>query len=216
MDKNIEEQNKESKDEEKNSESNPEKEEKYLQALEEIHTLNEKFNGVVEEMKELRKKKEPEKEPENPTKKEDNKDDFSKKIDDKFNSFKEETTSKNKERALKRVFSEYKEFNPENDKLGVKRKEFEKALNRLNLSGLSEVDDFMEAFEFAIKGMGISQDKKDDRMYPYSSTTKDNGGKPKSKDDDDIQLSEVELSFASGMGISPERLKERLKERKRS
>ena len=188
-----------------------EKDEKYLDALTQIHDLTETVNNVVSEIKEMRNKpheKKEEEKKEEPT-------DVDGKITEKLNSFQNATISKNKERALKKLYSEYKEFDPENDPTGLKRKEFEKNLERVNLTGLVDVEDFTEAFEFTIKGMGIDPSaKKEEIINPYSSTQRD-GGKPKSNDADDIILTASEKAMAKGLGISEEKLKERLKNRRK-
>ena len=129
--------------------------------------------NLVEEMKELRKKKELEV----PTKIETPKEDdevtkIANVVEQVLNRKNESVAKTNKQVAMESFISANKEFHPENDPTGLKRQALEEKINRFNTSGLFEAKDFYAVIEEASILLGKndkSQKTFKEEQNPYSS-----------------------------------------------
>ncbi len=199
------------KKEETPEEENKEEEAK-LELLEKLHGYEEKtsqlevsLNNVVEEMKVLRKKKEPE------TEQKKDEVDLSEKIKEALLEDKKKEAVNNLEKAKLKFQNDFKAFHPDNDKGGLKIKAINDAFKRLDTSNHFSVDEFYEDLVFAYKGIK-EEDKAPETVTPYASTPKENGT-PKPAEKKEVKLSEQDISFAQGLGVSVDKLKERLSKR---
>jgi hypothetical protein len=183
-----------------------------LELLEKLHGYEEKtsqlegsLNNVVEEMKVLRKKKEPEAEP----KKDE---DLSEKIKEVLLEDKKKESVNNLEKAKIKFKNDFKAFHSDNDKGGLKIKVVEDAFKRLDTTNHFSVDELYEDLVFAYKG--IKEDSEPiEKMTPYASSPKE-GGVPKTVEPKEAKLSEQDVAWSKALGIDPEKLKERLTKRK--
>jgi hypothetical protein len=203
----------EKKEEQKDNEGG-EPNEKYLEVLETLHnqkeeneTLKTSLNNVVEEMKELRKKKTPE------DKQEDKSDeDISNKIKEALLEDKKSSAKTNLEKAKAQFQKDFKAFHPENDKGGIKMNMIDQAFSRLNTSNHFSTEELYDDIVFAYKGIKSDGDS-GEVISPYASTKKEEGT-PKDTKPKEVKLSDSEIAFAKGMGVDPEKLRQRLSEKK--
>lgn len=108
----------------------------------------------------------------------------------------------NRKIALEKFVTENKEFHPDNDSTGIMREALERKLSSFNLSGLSEVDDFIKVIGEAKtllvqKDTGTKSSIETEVKNPYSSTSQSTIT-PTVKDTTGLTAAEVKLIGQAG------------------
>lgn len=141
---------------------------------EEAKELKEALKNVVEEVKDLRVKNrelsekiKPETPPVVPPV-----DDVTEKIKQVLAQEKMSSAEANKKAALEKFITNNKEFHPDNDITGLKRKALEDKLSRFNLSGMYSEEEFVGVFEEAnlLLKRNDNSSKASMEQNPYSAT----------------------------------------------
>jgi hypothetical protein len=169
--------------------------------VEENKKLFQDLNNTVEELKELRTKKEalvP-------------KDVVDEKIQNALLDDKKKQVSVNLEQAKKKFQNDFKQYHQENDPNGIKKNLLDNAFKRINTSEHYSVEELYDDLVFAHKGIS-SEDENRERNNPFSSTVRE-FSKPKVSETEEAKLSDSDISFANGIGIKPDALKNRLTNR---
>ena len=140
--------------------------------------LEESLNNVVDELKELRKKNKeladaaaPQKPIEEP--KETIKDTIVSVFKEIREKEKESEAEKNKELAFEKFITENKDFHPDNDTTGLKRKALQEKLSRFNTSGITSLGDFYSVIGEAsilLQGNDTHANTSKEINNPYTST----------------------------------------------
>lgn len=170
----------------------------------EVTELKEKLTNVVEELKKERQEKGMYKElldkaketPESPKTPDAEVDKIVNVVKEVLNQEKASKAKTNKQVAFERFITENKEFHPENDITGLKRKALEdKIARRFNTDGLSEVEDFEQVIREAhilLKNNDSSFEVSKEVKNPYS-TTPVSKTTPTVKDDKNLSVKEKKL-----------------------
>lgn len=185
----------------------------------ELEKKNEELNGtnkaVVEELKELRKKKAPEETPaptENPAPTDPDEAKMVSVITKVLSEERQARADENKESALKKFKAENPDFSEENDPTGLKYSAFEREFNGFVQDGLSTEEEFSRLATKAKTLMGKdTAPTSQGANAPNSDPTPGNQPSPEG-DSPESQLSETEKKLIADNGMTAERYLE-LKEK---
>ena len=163
-----------------------------------LEQLETEKSGLVEELKILRKKKEPQP---NPSDNKGNGNENVEEVVEKLLEAKElERAKKNEELALELFKQNNKEFHPDNDPGSLKFKKLKVEYDLYRKDGLKEVSDFNRFLEKA-KNIVLPEDTKVDNIN--IDTTVPNNRSPKGKGDS--KVTSEEASFIKKAGWTEER-----------
>jgi len=188
--------------EENKKDSNDETLEEKLERLERENVQKEQDKlNLVEEIKELRKKKETEvvKQPEEKPKQESDlteEERIALIVKKQIDKEKESVVESNKKAAIEKFINDNKEFHESNDPTGLKRQALEDKFSRFNTNGLSEVKDFYSVIEEANILLGRSdktQNTFKEVPNPYSSSTFTPAQQKASEDLNGLSIKEQKL-----------------------